>query len=46
MSALSFSAISSVGKFFKDLVGGWDRFWFAPADPTPVPLTVTGSTVL
>src|SRR5438309_5833254 len=34
MSALSFSGISSVGKFFKDLVGGWDRFWFKPADPT------------
>jgi hypothetical protein len=34
MIASSFSAISSVAKFFKDLVAGWDRFWFKPADPT------------
>src|SRR5436190_6178685 len=34
MMVSSLAAISSGWKFFSDLVGGWDRFWFAPADPT------------
>ena len=34
MIAASLPVISSVWKGLKDMVQGWSRFWFTPADPT------------
>jgi hypothetical protein len=34
MIAASFTAISSVGKSLKEVIQGWNRFWFSPRDPT------------
>jgi hypothetical protein len=34
MIAASFTAISSIWTGLKNIVQGWTRFWFTPADPT------------
>jgi len=34
MIAALFTVISSIWKGLKDIVQGWNRFWFTPADPT------------
>ena len=43
MMAASFTAASSVWKALKDMIQGWNRFWFTPAD-TALNATILFST--